>query len=146
MSLRLVCAVAALAALSCGPQAPSQDAAFVALAERYVEELLETHPEFATALGDHPFDGRLTVYSLDAETPMADNANDELIDSDSIWRTHSRRPDSSGRSLHQVAEPQSDTDAASLQLGETLEVGNQAPHGEHIAPQADGPRNRSPLK
>ena len=78
MSLRLVCAVAALAALSCGPQAPSQDAAFVALAERYVEELLETHPEFATALGDHRYDGRLNDYSLAAVERNVATARDYL--------------------------------------------------------------------
>ena len=84
MSLRLVCAVAALAALSCGPQAPSQDAAFVALAERYVEELLETHPEFATALGDHRYDGRLNDYSLAAVERNVATARDYLQELEAI--------------------------------------------------------------
>ena len=56
----LVAAVAA--ALSCsGP--PPQDGRFVALAESYIEEFLERYPEYATALGDHRYDGRLNDYT-----------------------------------------------------------------------------------
>ena len=55
--------VAALAAsLSCsGPAA--QDADFVALAESYIDEFLERYPEYATALGDHRHDGRLSDHT-----------------------------------------------------------------------------------
>lgn len=56
----LVAAVAAT--LSCsGP--PPQDDQFVALAEGYIEEFLERYPEYATALGNHRYDGRLNDYT-----------------------------------------------------------------------------------
>lgn len=44
----------------------SADAAFEKLARASIEELLVTHPETATILGDHRFDDRLTDYSLAA--------------------------------------------------------------------------------
>lgn len=48
--------------LSCsGP--PPQDDQFVVLAESYIEEFLERYPEYATALGDHRYDGRLNDYT-----------------------------------------------------------------------------------
>lgn len=48
--------------LSCaGP--PPQDDRFVALAGSYIEEFLERYPEYATALGDHRYDGRLNDYT-----------------------------------------------------------------------------------
>ena len=48
--------------LSCsGP--PPQNDRFVALAESYIEEFLERYPEYATALGDHRYDGRLNDYT-----------------------------------------------------------------------------------
>ena len=56
----------ALAAVSCGTAPPPQDAAFVALAEGYIEDLLTEYPEYATALGDHRFDDRLNDYSAEA--------------------------------------------------------------------------------
>ncbi len=56
----------ALAAVSCGTAPPPQDAAFVALAESYIEDLLTEYPEYATALGDHRFDDRLNDYSAEA--------------------------------------------------------------------------------
>lgn len=53
---------AVVATLSCsGP--PPQDDQFVALAESYIEEFLERYPEYATALGDHRYDGRLNDYT-----------------------------------------------------------------------------------
>lgn len=53
---------AVVATLSCsGP--PPQDDRFVALAEGYIEEFLERYPEYATALGDHRYDGRLNDYT-----------------------------------------------------------------------------------
>jgi uncharacterized protein (DUF885 family) len=42
---------------------PAEDAKFVAAAHDYVEELLKTHPENATQLGDHRYDDRLDDYS-----------------------------------------------------------------------------------
>ncbi|MBN1239919.1 MAG: DUF885 domain-containing protein [Gammaproteobacteria bacterium] len=53
--------VAALAAAG----AAAQDARFEALAEQYVEELLDMNPELATALGDHRYDDRLDDYTLE---------------------------------------------------------------------------------
>ena len=53
----------ALALAACAPNGPSQDAEFVALAARYIEELLERYPETATALGDHRYDGRFGDYT-----------------------------------------------------------------------------------
>src|SRR5205085_9636637 len=44
-------------------QATPQDAAFQKIAKDYVEELLQMHPEYATELGDHRFDGQLTDYA-----------------------------------------------------------------------------------
>ena len=55
-------AAAVALTLSCsGP--PPQDDQFVVLAEGYIEEFLERYPEYATALGDHRFDGRLNDYT-----------------------------------------------------------------------------------
>ena len=55
-------AAAVAVALSCsGP--PPQNDRFVALAESYIEEFLERYPEYATALGDHRYDGRLNDYT-----------------------------------------------------------------------------------
>jgi uncharacterized protein (DUF885 family) len=42
------------------------DDAFEALAHRTIEYILERHPEYATLLGDHRFDGRLTEPGPDA--------------------------------------------------------------------------------
>ena len=63
---RSACLVVALASLSCQTGPPSQDSEFVALANRYIGDLLEEHPEFATALGDHTHDGLLNDYSAEA--------------------------------------------------------------------------------
>jgi uncharacterized protein (DUF885 family) len=63
MRLRASRLLVAIATVSCSMLSPSQDAEFVALADSYIEELLERYPEFATALGDHRHDGRLNDYS-----------------------------------------------------------------------------------
>ncbi len=73
MGTRVVWLAAALAAASCSTDRPSQDAEFVALAERYIEDLLREAPEFATALGDHRYDGRLNDYSAEAVARRADS-------------------------------------------------------------------------
>jgi uncharacterized protein (DUF885 family) len=44
--------------------APSEDARYEALANGFIERLLTTHPETASALGDHRFDSRTSDYSL----------------------------------------------------------------------------------
>ncbi|MEX2299727.1 MAG: DUF885 domain-containing protein [Bryobacterales bacterium] len=50
--------------LSCSTN-ESPDQPFENLAKQYVEDLLKLNPEFATALGDHRYDGRLDDYSLE---------------------------------------------------------------------------------
>jgi uncharacterized protein (DUF885 family) len=47
--------------------ANESDTAFEKVAKDYVEGLLQAQPEYATELGDHRFDGRLTDYSDAAE-------------------------------------------------------------------------------
>ena len=42
------------------------DEQFETTAKAYIEQMLENSPEWATALGDHRFDGKLTDYSPDA--------------------------------------------------------------------------------
>ena len=54
--------VAILAIPSCTPQ-PTSDQKFESLAANYIEHLLELNPEWATGLGDHRFDARLSDYS-----------------------------------------------------------------------------------
>jgi uncharacterized protein (DUF885 family) len=47
-------------------RATPQDEQFQKIAHDYIEELLQTHPEYATELGDHRFDDKLTDYSADS--------------------------------------------------------------------------------
>ncbi|MBA2585934.1 MAG: DUF885 domain-containing protein [Chthoniobacterales bacterium] len=47
-------------------QATPQDEQFQKVAHDYVEGLLQANPEYATALGDHRFDNRLSDYSVEA--------------------------------------------------------------------------------
>ena len=49
-------------------RASSQDEAFQKIAKDYVEELLRMHPEYATELGDHRFDGQVTDYSAETRS------------------------------------------------------------------------------
>src|SRR5438552_102671 len=46
--------------------ATPEDDRFQKLAKDYIEGLLQSHPEYATELGDHRFDDRLTDYSDEA--------------------------------------------------------------------------------
>jgi uncharacterized protein (DUF885 family) len=46
--------------------ATPEDDRFQKLAKDYIEGMLQSHPEYATELGDHRFDDRLTDYSDDA--------------------------------------------------------------------------------
>src|SRR2546430_5514848 len=50
------------------------DDQFEKIAKDYCEVYLSSHPEFATELGDHRFDGVLTDYSPDARARMLTNA------------------------------------------------------------------------
>lgn len=55
-------------------KANPKDDEFEKIAKDYVENFLSSHPEFATELGDHRFDGVLTDYSLETRTRMLANA------------------------------------------------------------------------
>ena len=55
-------------------KANPQDDEFEKIAKDYVENFLSSHPEFATELGDHRFDGVLTDYSPETRTRMLANA------------------------------------------------------------------------
>ncbi|MEY2557189.1 MAG: hypothetical protein QOE34_614 [Verrucomicrobiota bacterium] len=59
-------AFAGLLFLSLAPAlATPEDDRFQKLAKDYIEGMLQSHPEYATELGDHRFDDRLTDYSDD---------------------------------------------------------------------------------
>ena len=53
-------------ALAGALQATPDDDRFQKLANDYIEQTLQAHPEQATELGDHRFDDRLTDYSPEA--------------------------------------------------------------------------------
>src|SRR6476619_6777573 len=53
-------------ALSLNLRASPADDQFQKMAGDYIENVLRTHPEGATELGDHRFDGDLTDYSAEA--------------------------------------------------------------------------------
>jgi uncharacterized protein (DUF885 family) len=70
-------ATAAAAALSLSifsAVANPQDGEFEKIAKDYCENYLASHPETATELGDHRFDGALTDYSVESRTRMLANA------------------------------------------------------------------------
>src|SRR5260370_31640536 len=51
-----------------------KDDEFQKIAKDYIENYLASHPEFATELGDHRFDGILSDYSPETRTRMLANA------------------------------------------------------------------------
>src|SRR5207245_3038004 len=51
-----------------------KDDEFEKIAKDYTENYLSSHPEFATELGDHRFDGVLTDYSPETSARMLANA------------------------------------------------------------------------
>src|SRR5437588_12442128 len=55
-------------------KANPKDDEFVKIAKDYAENYLSSHPEFATELGDHRFDGVLTDYSPETRARMLANA------------------------------------------------------------------------
>src|SRR5467141_5140073 len=57
-----------------GATANPKDAEFEKVAKDYTENYLSSHPEFATELGDHRFDGVLTDYSPETRTRVLANA------------------------------------------------------------------------
>jgi uncharacterized protein (DUF885 family) len=56
------------------------DAAFVALAQRVLESMLESHPEQATLLGDHRFDDRLLDARAESRAATRDTAVQQLAE------------------------------------------------------------------
>lgn len=64
----------ALSAMTAG--ATPEDERFQKLAKDYIEGLLQVSPEFATSLGDHRFDDRLSDYSDEAEAKELKRAKD----------------------------------------------------------------------
>jgi len=50
--------------------ATPEDDRFQKLAKDYIEGLLQANPEYATSLGDHRFDDKLTDYSAAARAKM----------------------------------------------------------------------------
>jgi uncharacterized protein (DUF885 family) len=56
--------------------ATPEDDKFQKLAKDYIEGLLQASPEYATSLGDHRFDDRLTDYSDEAEAKELKRAKD----------------------------------------------------------------------
>lgn len=73
--MKLVLAVACALSLSIiAAAANPADDEFEKIAKDYIESYLGSHPEQATELGDHRFDGALTDYSADARNRMLANA------------------------------------------------------------------------
>jgi len=60
--------------LSFKAEANPKDDEFEKIAKDYVENFLASHPENATELGDHRFDGVLSDYSPETRTRMLVNA------------------------------------------------------------------------
>ena len=67
---------AAALSLSMSALATPEDDRFQKLAKDYIEGLLQVSPEFATGLGDHRFDDRLSDYSDEAEAKELARAKD----------------------------------------------------------------------
>jgi uncharacterized protein (DUF885 family) len=61
--LQITVAIACIMLTSCTPR-QTADQKFEGLAKNYIEKLMEMKPEWATGLGDHRFDSRLSDYSL----------------------------------------------------------------------------------
>ena len=62
----------------------SADAAFEKLANKYIAELMERNPEWATGLGNHQYDNRLNDYSLDGVKKERDVSQKYLDDLNKI--------------------------------------------------------------
>src|SRR5580704_7004869 len=73
--MKIAIAAASLLSLSIfGAFANPADDEFEKIAKDYCEDYLASHPELATELGDHRFDGALSDYSAEARTLMLANA------------------------------------------------------------------------
>jgi uncharacterized protein (DUF885 family) len=78
-SFFLLIAIACILA-ACTPR-QTEDQKFEALAKDYIEKFLETHPEWATTLGDHRFDSRLNDYTsagVEADRRLSKSCLDSL--------------------------------------------------------------------
>src|SRR5438105_13344375 len=62
--------IAALTSLRATPQ----DDQFQKIAHDYIEGMLQSHPEYATELGDHRFDDKLSDYSAESRAKQLDRA------------------------------------------------------------------------
>src|ERR1700737_1891152 len=71
--ITLVVALSLSLAIAIANANPKDDE-FEKIAKDYTENYLSSHPEFATELGDHRFDGVLTDYSPETRTRMLANA------------------------------------------------------------------------
>src|SRR5262245_32892231 len=65
IAIKLLVSIVSILLPVVNAHATSEDEAFQKIAKDYVEEMLRTHPEYATELGDHRFDGELTDYSAE---------------------------------------------------------------------------------
>lgn len=74
MNKLLIVAVASLLTSLATAFATPQDEQFQKIAHDYIEELLAANPEYATQLGDHRFDDKLTDYSAEARTKELERA------------------------------------------------------------------------
>ena len=74
LPLIVMCLVLSIATTRATPE----DDAFQKIAKDYVENILKTHPEYATELGDHRFDGQLTDYSPESRAKALSNAREFL--------------------------------------------------------------------
>jgi uncharacterized protein (DUF885 family) len=63
MAIKLIVATLCVFLSAAIARATTQDDAFQKIAKEYVEDVLRMHPEYATELGDHRFDGQLTDYA-----------------------------------------------------------------------------------
>lgn len=62
--LRILLLVCTILGANCAFAKSAGDIKFEALANRFIERFLATHPESATALGDHRFDARTSDFSM----------------------------------------------------------------------------------
>jgi uncharacterized protein (DUF885 family) len=73
--MKILFAIASVLSLSIfNAVANPQDEEFEKIAKDYCENYLASHPETATELGDHRFDGALTDYSAESRTRILANA------------------------------------------------------------------------
>src|SRR5207245_10403141 len=67
---RVVAAACVLSLSILAAEANPKDGEFEKITKDYIENYLSSHPEFATELGDHRFDGILSDYSPETRARM----------------------------------------------------------------------------